>query len=31
MKKEAESNGMPYIRLEAANHQFVKVTNQKRF
>ena len=26
MKKEAEKNGMPYLRLEAANHQFVKVS-----
>lgn len=25
MKMQAEKNGMPYIRLEAANHQFVKV------
>ena len=24
-KMEAEKNGMPYIRFEAANHQFVKV------
>ena len=25
-KMEAEKNGMPYIRLEGANHQFVKVS-----
>ena len=31
MKKEAENNGMPYIRLEAANHQFVKVQSEKLF
>ena len=31
MKKEAENNGMPYIRLEAANHQFVKVQSGKLF
>ena len=29
MKKEAENNGMPYIKLEAANHQFVKVQSEK--
>lgn len=26
-KLEAEKNGMPYIRLEGANHQFVQVAN----
>ena len=25
MKMEAQKNGMPYVRLEGANHQFVKV------
>ena len=25
MKMEAEMNGMPYIRLESTNNQFVKV------
>ena len=29
MKMEAQKNGMPYVRLEGANHQFVKVKSSE--